>query len=110
MCAYGYTHRKGKPVRRYAKVLICYEIGQQADYNHRLERLLIEASVTFSLLCPIDGYQQYSRWDCTNANDHNHTLCVPMGTHIGRVSLYRSATHDARSHMMHDFPKFNRRI
>ena len=23
---------------------------------------------------------------------------------------YRSATHDARSHMMHDFPKFNRRI
>ena len=24
--------------------------------------------------------------------------------------IYRSATRDARSHMMHDFPKFNRRI
>jgi hypothetical protein len=57
MCAYGYTHRKGKPVRRHAKALTRYEIGQQADYNHRLERLLIEASVTLSLLCPTDGYQ-----------------------------------------------------
>ena len=40
-----------------AKALTCYEIGQQADYNHRLERLLIKASVTPPLLCPIDGYQ-----------------------------------------------------
>jgi hypothetical protein len=32
----------------------CYEIGQQAE--PQLERLLIEASVTPSLLCPIDGY------------------------------------------------------
>jgi len=40
-----------------AKALTRYEIGQQADYNHRLESLLIEASVTPSLLCPIDGYQ-----------------------------------------------------
>jgi hypothetical protein len=39
------------------KVLTCYEIGQQADYNYRLERLLIEASVIPPLLCPIDGYQ-----------------------------------------------------
>jgi hypothetical protein len=39
-----------------SKALTRYEIGQQAD-NHRLERLLIEASVTPSLLCPIDGYQ-----------------------------------------------------
>jgi hypothetical protein len=39
-----------------AKVLTRYEIGQQADYNYWLERLLIEASVTPSLLCPIDGY------------------------------------------------------
>jgi hypothetical protein len=56
MCAYGYTHRKGKPVRRHVKALTRYEIGQQADYNYRLERLLIEASVIPSLLCPIDGY------------------------------------------------------
>jgi hypothetical protein len=63
MCAYGYTHRKGKPVRRHAKALTRYEIGQQADYNHRLERLLIEASVTPSLLCPIHGYQ-HPRWAC----------------------------------------------
>jgi hypothetical protein len=55
MCAYGYTHRKGKPVRRHAKALTCYEIGQQAE--PQLERLLIEASVIPSLLCPIDGYQ-----------------------------------------------------
>jgi hypothetical protein len=34
LCAYGYTHRKGKPVRRHVKVLTCYEIGQQADYNY----------------------------------------------------------------------------
>ena len=34
MCAYGYTHRKGRPVRRHAKASTCYEIGQQADYNH----------------------------------------------------------------------------
>jgi hypothetical protein len=40
-----------------AKALTRYEIGQQADDNYRLERLLIEASVTSSLLCPIDGYQ-----------------------------------------------------
>ena len=40
-----------------AKALTCYEIGQQADYNHRLERLLIEAFVIPSLLCPTDGYQ-----------------------------------------------------
>jgi hypothetical protein len=38
------------------KVLTCYEIGQQADYNYRLERLLIEASVIPSLLCPTDKY------------------------------------------------------
>jgi hypothetical protein len=38
------------------KALTCYEIGQQADYNHRLERLLIETSVIPSLLCPTDGY------------------------------------------------------
>jgi hypothetical protein len=55
MCAYGYTHRKGKPIRRHAKALTRYEIGQQAE--PQLERLLIEASVTPSLLCPIDGYQ-----------------------------------------------------
>jgi hypothetical protein len=47
----------GRTVRRHAKALTRYEIGQQADYNYRLERLLIEASVTPSLLCPIDGYQ-----------------------------------------------------
>jgi hypothetical protein len=39
------------------KALTRYEIGQQADYNYWLERLLIEISVTSSLLCPIDGYQ-----------------------------------------------------
>jgi len=39
------------------KALTCYEIGQQADYNYRLERLLIEASVIPPLLYPIDGYQ-----------------------------------------------------
>jgi hypothetical protein len=33
----------------------------QAD--RQLERLLIEASVVLSLLCPIDGYQ-HSRWAC----------------------------------------------
>jgi hypothetical protein len=55
MCAYGYTHRKGKPVRRHAKALTCYEIGQQAARH--LERKLIEASVILSLLCPTDGYQ-----------------------------------------------------
>jgi hypothetical protein len=64
MCAYGYTRRKGKPVRRHAKALTRYEIGQQADYNHRLERLLIEASVIPSLLCPIDGYQ-HPRWSAS---------------------------------------------
>jgi hypothetical protein len=40
-----------------AKALIRYEIGQQADYNYRLERLLIEASVIPPLLCPTDEYQ-----------------------------------------------------
>jgi hypothetical protein len=34
MCANGYTHRKGRPVHRHAKVSTCYEIGQQADYNY----------------------------------------------------------------------------
>jgi hypothetical protein len=38
-----------------AKALTCYEIGQQAE--PQLERLLIEASVIPSLLCPTDGYQ-----------------------------------------------------
>jgi len=38
------------------KALTRYGIGQQADYNYWLERLLIEISVTSSLLCPIDGY------------------------------------------------------
>jgi hypothetical protein len=56
MCAYGYTHRKDRPVRRYAKTLTCYEIGQQAE--PQLERLLIEASVIPSLLYPTGRYQQ----------------------------------------------------
>ena len=47
--------------RHISKALTCYEIGQQADYNHWLERLLIEASVTPLLLCPIHGYQ-HPRW------------------------------------------------
>ena len=79
------------------KALTRYEIGQQADCNHRLERLLIEASVIPSLLCPTDGYQ-HPRWVYKGQRwlrstdisepDVNHTLCVPMGIRIGRVSLY----------------------
>jgi hypothetical protein len=34
MCAYGYIYKKDKSVRRYAKALTRYEIGQQADYNY----------------------------------------------------------------------------
>src|SRR5271156_4067548 len=49
-----------KPIRRHSKISTCYEIGQQADH-HQLERLLIEASVTSSLLCPINGYQHTFR-------------------------------------------------
>src|SRR5271156_4702041 len=49
-----------KPIRRHSKISTCYEIGQQADH-HQLKRLLIEASVTSSLLCPINGYQHTFR-------------------------------------------------
>jgi hypothetical protein len=38
------------------KALTRYEIGQQADCNYQLERLLIEASIIPSLLCPTDRY------------------------------------------------------
>jgi hypothetical protein len=39
-----------------AKALTRYEIGQQADCNYRLKRLLIEIFVIFSLLYSIDKY------------------------------------------------------
>jgi hypothetical protein len=80
-----------------AKALIRYEIDQQADNNHRLKRLLIEASVKPSLLCPTNGYQ-HPRWvykgqrwprsTGSSESDTSNTLCVPMGIRIGRVSLY----------------------
>ena len=34
MCAYEYTYKKGKPVRRHVKALIYYEIDQQVDCNY----------------------------------------------------------------------------
>jgi hypothetical protein len=81
MCADGYTHRKDRPIRRHVKALTCYEIGQQADYNYWLERLLIEAFVILSLLYPTDGYQ-HPRWAClwTPTNTINWRLqswCQP---------------------------------
>ena len=57
----------------------------QAD--RQLERLLIEASVTSSLLCPTDRYQRAPSTDISKP-DINHALCVPMSIHIGRVGLY----------------------
>ena len=61
MYAYGYIHAwPWEPVRRMPKP----RHARYSQADRQLERLLIEASVTLSLLCPIDGYQ-HSRWSAS---------------------------------------------
>jgi hypothetical protein len=94
MCAYGYTRRKNRPIRRHAKSRYAY--CPQADHR-QLERLLIEAllnlrcsvrSMNINILVGSAYKRQRTRSTDISEPDINHTLCVPMEIHIRKVSLY----------------------
>jgi hypothetical protein len=94
LCAYGYTRKKGRPIRRHAKSRYAY--CPQADHR-QLERLLIEAlsnlrcsvrSIDINILVRSAYERQRTRLTDISEPDINHTLYVPMEIHIERVSLY----------------------
>src|SRR5258705_9248123 len=99
MCAYGYTHRKGRPVRRHAKPRYAY----YPQANHQMGCLLIEALSPRYAHCPQADHRQLERlliepchtfvalsdrWISTsslglsmNANEHNQlTSPILMST------------------------------